>query len=68
VADETCGVSEDHRWIISQNLAPYTGKWIAVAHRSIIACGVSLKEVISQARKQEPDPLFLRVPEGYITV
>ncbi len=46
VPKETTGASEDRRWLVSQNLSPYKGKWIAIAHKSIVASGVSLKAVL----------------------
>ena len=67
MAKETTGASEDHRWLVSQNLSPYKGKWIAIAHKSIVASGVSLKAVLSEARQKGVEPLCLQVPEGYIT-
>jgi orotate phosphoribosyltransferase-like protein len=67
MAKEIIGASEDHRWLVSQNLAPYKGKWIAIARKSIVASGVSLKAVLEEARKKGVKPLCIQVPEGYIT-
>ena len=64
---EINGASDNHRWLASQNLSLYLGKWIAVANQTIIASGITLKEVIEASKKMGVDPLFLRVPEGYIT-
>ena len=68
MAKETAGASEDHRWLVSQNLAPYRGKWIAIAHKSIVASGLSLKAVLQEARGRGVEPLCVQVPEGYISL
>ena len=67
MAKEVEGGSDNHRWVVSQNLAPYSGKWIAVAHKAIVASGKSLKEVLKEARAKGVEPFCLLVPEGYIT-
>ena len=59
---------EDHEWLVSQNLSPYVGKWIAVSERKIVAYGPTLKEVLLKARAKGVEPICLRVPEGFITV
>ena len=58
----------DHEWLVSQNLAPYVGKCIAVSDRRIVAFGPTLREVLTRARADGVEPLCLRVPEGYVTV
>ena len=67
MAREVSGASEDHRWLVSQNLSPYKGKWIAIAHKSIVASGPSLKAILQEARAKGVEPLCVQVPEGYIT-
>lgn len=68
MAKEVQGASEDQRWLVTQNLSRYSGKWIAVAHRTIVASGTSLKEVLEEARAKGNEPFCIQVPEGYITV
>ncbi|MBM4250226.1 MAG: hypothetical protein FJ149_12575 [Euryarchaeota archaeon] len=63
MAKETAGASEDHRWLVLQNLAPYKGKWIAIAHKSIIASGFSLKTVLQEARRKGVEPLCVQVSD-----
>ena len=67
MAKEVQGASEDQRWLVTQNLSRYTGKWIAVAHKTIVASGISLKEVLEEARAKGAEPFCIQVPEGYIT-
>jgi hypothetical protein len=56
----------DADWFFSQNLALYTGEWVAVLERKILAHGKDLKQVYADAkRKAAPRrPLFYSVPTG----
>ena len=63
-------IQEDSNWIYSQNLAQYSGHWLAVLGKEIIAKGKDLKKVINKVKKQdidEQDPLYIRVPDGTVT-
>ena len=64
-------ISEEHKWLTTQNLAQYAGRWLAVFHQRIIAQGKDLSTVVKKIKaKKIPDdaPLYVRVPEGLITV
>jgi len=64
-------ISKEHKWLTTQNLAQYAGCWLAVFHQSIVAQGKDLNKVVKQIKaKKIPDdaPLYVRVPEGLITV
>jgi hypothetical protein len=54
----------DADWLFSQSLAPYTGQWVAVVGRTILAHGKELEQVRTEAmQKAGPDrPLFYSVP------
>ena len=64
-------ISKEHKWLTTQNLAQYAGCWLAVFHQSIVARGKDLNSVVKKIKaKNIPDdaPLYVRVPEGLITV
>ena len=64
-------ISKEHKWVTTQNLAQYAGCWLAVFHQSIIAQGKDLNTVVKKIKaKKIPDdaPLYVRVPEGLITI
>ena len=52
-----------------QNLSEYSGEWIAVSERRIIARDRSLKKTIEKVNslKLKTVPLFIKVPGGSIT-
>jgi hypothetical protein len=57
---------EDEDWLFSQNLALYTGEWVAVLDRRFLAHGRNLRTVYAEATaKAGPArPLFYPVPTG----
>ena len=64
-------ISEEHKWLTTQNLAQYAGCWLAVFGKNIVAQGKDLKTVVKKIKaKKIPDeaPLYVRVPEGLITI
>ena len=64
-------ISEEHKWLTTQNLAQYAGCWLAVFQQSIVAQGKDLNLVVKKIKaKKIPDdaPLYVRVPEGLITI
>ena len=62
-------LNSDYEWLLMQNLSEYSGKWIAVLERKIVARDKSLKKTIEKVKslRLKTTPLFLRVPEGSIT-
>lgn len=56
----------DVDWLFSQNLAAYSGEWVAVLDRKILAHGGDLRRVYEVAsEKAKPmRPLFYSVPTG----
>jgi len=62
-------LSSDYQWILMQSLSQYSGQWIAVSEKKIVARNKSLKEVIKTVSNisSKSIPLYLRVPEGSIT-
>lgn len=62
-------LSSDYQWLIMQGMSRYSGQWIAVLDREIIARNNSLKDVLKTVSglRLSKIPLYLRVPEGSIT-
>ena len=70
MSEEGISALEANRaWVVKQNLAQYTGEWIAVYNENIIAKGRDLGEVMDEVVKKKvgrEQPLYMRVPEGLI--
>jgi hypothetical protein len=62
-------LNSDYQWLIMQGLSKYSGQWIAVHDKEIIARDNSLKAVLKKVTKLQLKtiPLYLRVPEGSVT-
>ena len=62
-------INSDYEWLLMQNLSKYSGEWIAILERKIVARDKSLKKTIEKAEslKLKTAPLFLKVPKGSIT-
>ncbi len=68
---EDAQISQEHKWLTTQNLAQYAGRWLAIFHQRIVAQGKDLETVVKKIKaKKIPDdaPLYVRVPEGLITI
>ena len=63
-------ISDEYKWISSQNLKKFTGKWIAVHGKQILSSGKQADKVAREAReKSGAMPFLVKVPEdGYISV
>ncbi len=58
--------SVESQYLLSvQNLDQYRGKWVAILDNQIIAEGVELKDVYTEAMRKATvrTPLFKRIPE-----
>lgn len=62
-------INSDYQWLMMQSLSKYTGQWIAVSGRKIIARNESLKKVQNKITSLNIKniPFYLRVPEGSVT-
>jgi len=62
-------LNSDYQWLMMQGISQYSGQWIAVLDREIIARDNSLKDVLKTVSNLKLDtiPLYLRVPEGSVT-
>ncbi|MEA3457523.1 MAG: DUF5678 domain-containing protein [Candidatus Thermoplasmatota archaeon] len=63
-------IDAEYKWISSQNLKKFTGKWIAVHGKQILSSGKYADKVADDARKKSGTmPFLVKVPEdGYISV
>jgi hypothetical protein len=63
-------ISAEYKWISSQNLKKFKGKWIAVHGKQILSSGKYADKVAKEAReKSKVMPFLVKVPEeGYISV
>jgi hypothetical protein len=58
-------------WLFSQNLAVFSGEWVAVLNRGILSHGRDLKRVHAEAIERSPTdgggqaPLCYCVPSGF---
>lgn len=71
MSQKKSNLQEDHVWLSSQNLAQYAGSWLAVFGRRIIASGKNLEIVVKKVREKninDEAPLYVRVPEGLLTI
>ena len=51
-------------WLASQNLTEFSGQWVSVVNRKIVAYGPELKLVMKETKRQYPDvvPYITLVP------
>ena len=62
-------LNSDYQWLVMQGLSKYSGQWVAVLDKEIIARDTSLKAVLNKVTelKLKMIPLYLQVPEGSVT-
>ena len=63
-------INAEYKWVSSQNLKKFSGKWIAVHGKKILSSGKHADKVAKEARKKSDSmPFLVKVPEdGYISV
>ncbi len=63
-------INAEYKWVSSQNLKKFSGKWIAVHGKKILSSGKHADKVANEARKKSDSmPFLVKVPEdGYISV
>lgn len=63
-------INAEYKWVSSQNLKKFSGKWIAVHDKQILSSGKYADKVAKEAReKSKAMPFLVKVPEeGYISV
>ncbi len=63
-------MSVEHQFFVENPLSEYTGKWVAIVGKKVIAADVSLRNVHEIVKRREPeaDPLFAKVPGDEICI
>ena len=63
-------INAEYKWVSSQNLKKFSGKWIAVHGKKILSSGKHADKVAKEARKKSDSmPFLVKVPEDeYISV
>lgn len=63
-------LNSDYEWLLLQNISQFKGQWIAVQDHDIVTRNKSLKQVLKSVDDLhlKTIPLYLRVPEGSVTM
>ncbi len=59
-------INENFDSMICENTEKYSGKWVAILNKRIVAVGNSFREVFNFVKKKYPNdrPLIGRIPES----
>ncbi len=62
-------INSDYEWLLMQNLLEYSGEWIAISERKIIARDKSLKKTMEKVKslKLKTAPYSSKYLRGSIT-
>jgi len=62
--------SAEHDWLVANpmEVAKYTGQYIAVVGKKIVAHGYNFEKVYEKAKKYGEDPVFDKVPNAEVLV
>lgn len=60
----------DYEWFIKADLDEYTGKWVAIVNKHVIASSKNVKDVLKKVNEEYPKtiPFVAKVPEKVLTV
>lgn len=60
----------DYEWFIKADLDDYTGKWIAVVNKKVVASSENVKDVLKKINEEYPKtvPFVTKVPEKVLMV
>ena len=60
----------DYEWFMQSNLDEYTGKWIAIVNKKIVATSENVTDVLKKVREECPKttPFVTKVPEKMLMV
>lgn len=55
----------NYEWFLQQDLSKYSGKWLAIVDKKVIAAGTKVEEVIKEAKKEFPAkrPMITKVKD-----
>ncbi len=53
----------DYKWFLEQDLTEYSGKWLAILNKKVVAYGPDINQVIKQTKDKYPNkkPLITKV-------
>jgi len=56
----------NYEWFLKKDFKDYSGKWLAIIDKKIVASGNDVKQVIQRAKKDYPTkkPLITKVKDG----
>ena len=57
------GVYADYEWFLKEDLNNYSGKWLAILDKKIVASGTDLSKVLIEVKKDYPNkkPMITKV-------
>ncbi len=60
----------DYEWYLQTDLSKYTGKWIAIVNKKVVASSESLKDVFKKVNETYPKvaPFVTKIPEKVLMV
>lgn len=58
-------VYADYEWFLENDFREYSGKWLAIVNKRIVASGNDVNQLIQQTKKQYPNkkPLITKVKD-----
>ena len=48
---------EDYEWYLEADLSEYSGKWVAIADKRVIAIGDKVEKVVEKAEEMNPNKI-----------
>ena len=68
--EKMTSINSEYKWVSSQNLKKFRGKWIAVYNKKILASGKNADKVVEEAKKKiKGSPFLIKVPlEKYLSI
>ncbi len=61
---------KSYEFYISNNLAEYSGKWVAIVDEQVVASGDNAQTVLAEALKKYPDrmPALAKIPKEELLI
>lgn len=58
------GIKENFDFFIDEDMHKFSGKWIAILNKKVVASGENLKEMLREVKEKYPkqEPLIVRAP------
>lgn len=57
-------IKENFDFFISEDMHSFSGKWVAIINKKVVASGENLKEMLKEVNEKYPkqEPLIVRAP------